>query len=182
MLENIAEILTILFLGATIIYAIISFVRSIWPRIRALFTSRVTLSGIAMMLAVVVLAFGIVTLTIQVVSTVSEVTNMNKRLDKFDNVVGVLGKQVGSLNKRLSDLGHSETQEYTWRKGDPEKEMLSVSEGVCYLTRVQGKFEGHGEAVFVTIKGNSWYLHGRANQPLLAKARCWKFPSPLKNQ
>lgn len=60
-------------------------------------------------------------------------------------------------------------------------EMIGVDEGFCYLTHVAGKFEGGGEAVWIDIRGASWYLGAKTNQvDMNVRARCWKWPSMEK--
>lgn len=65
---------------------------------------------------------------------------------------------------------------YSWKQGEDEKPMIRTDEGFCYLTRIQGKFEGYGEVVSVHVKGDYWYLGGKSKQlHVAAEARCWRW-------
>ena len=67
---------------------------------------------------------------------------------------------------------------FSWRQGGPARQLLHSSEGICFLTRVTGKFEGGGEVVHVSISSEGyWTLGGRSAQSgVRGEARCWRFP------
>ena len=59
-----------------------------------------------------------------------------------------------------------------------DRELIPAKEGICYLTRVSGQFEGSGEHVEVALRGGSWYLRGHSCQNnVVVGARCWKWPA-----
>lgn len=58
----------------------------------------------------------------------------------------------------------SALQEYNWSQGNSRVPMFNASDGVCFLTAVQGKFEGTGEQVRVYLENNQWFLHGNSTQ------------------
>lgn len=59
-----------------------------------------------------------------------------------------------------------------------ETEMIAVDEGICYLTHMDGHFESGGDAVWIDIRGGSWYLAAKSRQgDINVRARCWKWPS-----
>ncbi|MBT8420743.1 MAG: hypothetical protein KJO08_07790, partial [Gammaproteobacteria bacterium] len=71
----------------------------------------------------------------------------------------------------------SYTGEYTWSQYDGgPKRMIATNVGFCFLTKVMGGFEGHGEWVNIYISGNYWYLGGGSNQhSVAAHARCVQY-------
>jgi hypothetical protein len=69
--------------------------------------------------------------------------------------------------------------EYIWtqRRGGSVALPLRVNEGFCYLSMVQGRFEGGGEVVRVYVSHNGrWRLEGRSlAEGVRATARCVAF-------
>ena len=55
-------------------------------------------------------------------------------------------------------------QVFTWNQGNNPTSMISTNTGVCFLTSIQGKFEGSGEKVGVYVQNNQWFLGGTSNQ------------------
>ena len=45
-----------------------------------------------------------------------------------------------------------------------EKEMIEESDGFCYVSQVQGPFEGGGEYVRVTRRAGRWWLEVGAGE------------------
>ncbi len=72
------------------------------------------------------------------------------------------------------------SQAYRWEQGNTAIKLMHSSQGFCFLTYVRGKFEGHGESVFVYIESNGyWYLDGRSGREgkdVAAEARCTGMP------
>ena len=69
------------------------------------------------------------------------------------------------------------SNEYNWCQGGSEVRMIHKDKGFCFLTYVSGHFEGGGEAVWVYIKDDYWYLGGQSlQQSVCAKARCVGMP------
>jgi hypothetical protein len=68
----------------------------------------------------------------------------------------------------------SASQEYYWSQYSSGAVPLGPKwDRVCFLTGVQGRFEGGGESVHVFISGDSWYLGGNSWQTGVAgRARC----------
>jgi hypothetical protein len=132
---------------------------------------------------------------------------IDKKLDKAGGTItgslNVNGKVVIGTDK--PDTGGSLTvkgeiwgkpwysEEYTWKC--PRKEcnyppgknllspvkMLKADQGICFLTFVQGKFAGAGEAVNVDIRDGYWHLsgtQGAGGGGVTAKARCIGMPPP----
>lgn len=54
-------------------------------------------------------------------------------------------------------------QVFTRKYGDYVKPMIHASNGVCFLTSVEGKFEGDKEAIEMYIQYNQWFLSGGSN-------------------
>ena len=62
---------------------------------------------------------------------------------------------------------------YEWRQGNPAIRMMSVRDGLCYLSGVQGKFLGGGELVSIWNKNGYWWLGGKSMQHgVAAEAMC----------
>jgi uncharacterized membrane protein YdjX (TVP38/TMEM64 family) len=58
---------------------------------------------------------------------------------------------------------------YDWKQGEAKKRLLSASPadadgGVCFLSRVSGRFEGSGESVDVWVADGAWWLSGGSKQ------------------
>ena len=51
---------------------------------------------------------------------------------------------------------HAET--FEWKNGQSDVQMIRVSEGICYLVAVTGRFQGYGEEVSTTqrVTSGSW--------------------------
>ncbi|HEX3998619.1 MAG TPA: hypothetical protein VHX65_08730, partial [Pirellulales bacterium] len=61
--------------------------------------------------------------------------------------------------------------EYHWRTGEPPVKMLHKDEGICFLSGIEGHFEGGGEEVSVRLADDGyWYLGGRSGQDQLGAA------------
>lgn len=58
----------------------------------------------------------------------------------------------------------SALEEFNWNQSEAPKPMLTSNEGVCFLTAVQGKFQGTGEQVRVYLENNQWFIHGNSAQ------------------
>lgn len=52
----------------------------------------------------------------------------------------------------------------TWNQGQGPIPLLSTGSGVCYLSRMSGKFEGGGERIKVENYYSFWQLGGNSNQ------------------
>ena len=84
---------------------------------------------------------------------------------------------IERANEGFSDPGSLHSGTFEWKNGEAEVQMISVTEGICYLVAVSGRFQGYGEEVSIYAKGDFWFLGGKSvPTQLSARARCWKFP------
>jgi hypothetical protein len=80
---------------------------------------------------------------------------------------------VGALTRCVSATAGSYTQEYSWSQGNPAVNLGSGNGRVCFLTQVQGNFNGGAERVGTYLSGGNWYLGGNSQTAGVgAKARC----------
>ncbi len=78
----------------------------------------------------------------------------------------------------FSDPGSLQSDVFEWRQGEGAVQMIRVTEGICYLVFVTGRFQGGGESVSIYESGDFWFLGGNSLQAGIgARARCWKFPT-----
>lgn len=76
--------------------------------------------------------------------------------------------------------GGAEYRLYEWKRGAPPVRMIAKDEGFCFLSEFGGHFAGGGEAVRVYIGDDGfWYLGGKADQDIWAKAISVKFAQKL---
>lgn len=73
-------------------------------------------------------------------------------------------KAGGAIAGLLAKKAARGYQTYQWKPGDKPVRMLSVREGFCYLSKMEGAFQAAGESVQVYIKDGFWWLGGRSNQ------------------
>lgn len=94
---------------------------------------------------------------------------------------GYSGQQYPFGNAMCVDTGRAfkfknapdGSRTYTWEQGQPYTWMMPISEGVCMLTEVGGRFAGGGESVAVIQYGGFWVLGGQSMQyGVEAKAQC----------
>jgi hypothetical protein len=65
------------------------------------------------------------------------------------------------------------TDAHHWHQGEEPVDLGSAADRACFLTHVQGRFEGGGEQVHVTIQDGRWVLEGASQQSGVgAGARC----------
>jgi hypothetical protein len=77
----------------------------------------------------------------------------------------VLSARAISIEHLMPAMFKSETKEFHWRKGDSPVRMLNKADGICFLSSVEGHFEGAGEEVAVRLRNDGyWYLEGRSRQ------------------
>ena len=76
--------------------------------------------------------------------------------------------------------GEADVQVHSWHQSSDNspKRMLSISEGICFLTTVSGRFEGGGE--FLTVgpsDDGQWIFRGGSRQSgVQGDVYCWRFP------
>jgi hypothetical protein len=74
---------------------------------------------------------------------------------------------------QLNVSGANITGEFSWVQGQSELNLGSTNTQACFLTRVAGKFNGGGEAVWVRKSGSTYLLGGMSNQVGVGtRARC----------
>jgi len=77
----------------------------------------------------------------------------------------VLSARAISIVHLMPTMFKSEVKEFHWRNGDPAVRMLNKNDGICFLSSVEGHFEGAGEEIAVRLKNDGyWYLEGRSHQ------------------
>ena len=87
------------------------------------------------------------------------------------------GEVARVLERIPYDYGGLYPQTYSWRSGIGAQQMIGVNEGVCFLTRVSGKFEERSDNVSVFDSSGYWHLGGDSfRNSIGADAKCWKFP------
>ncbi|CAM4281860.1 hypothetical protein [Pseudoalteromonas byunsanensis] len=76
----------------------------------------------------------------------------------------------------LSGVANASSYQYSefhWKQGENQVSLGSSRDRVCFLSGVQGHFEGWGESVYVGKSGASYYLGGKSNQDAVeARATC----------
>ena len=90
-------------------------------------------------------------------------------------------RAVRETGEQFLSFDDPQIEEFGWSHcGDPVR-MIRVDEGLCFITRFAGRFNGNGEWVQIRQQGDYWYLHGNshADAPgsrLYIEAKCWRFP------
>ena len=83
---------------------------------------------------------------------------------------GGVGANARCLNLGAANL-YSEA--HHWQQGEAAVDLGSAEDRACFLTHVQGRFEGSGEWVHVFIQEGRWKLDGGSQQTgVAAGARC----------
>ena len=85
-------------------------------------------------------------------------------------ITAVSGKALALRAKRPGSL-HARIQEYTWAPGDKPIKMIARQDGFCFLSSIEGGFQGGveggykgGEWVRVYLNNGFWYLDGGSLQ------------------
>ena len=167
MLQNIANIITIVVLGAGILYSVAKFIRVTWVRIRPVLAAQNMvpriLAGIAILAS---FSWLFVNVAITVQDTAWLFIHVHRNL-----------KAIESLRGHLPQIVPPQIRSYVWSQGQPPVQMIPTSQGVCFLTHVRGQFEGTGESVSVIRQNDHWYLTGESRQSgVQARANCWILP------
>ncbi len=77
--------------------------------------------------------------------------------------------KAACVERTSADLGTV----YKWNQGAEPLTMQPTDTHVCYLTRVSGDFDGHGEKVSITESGSKWVLSGASEKKdVTATAKC----------
>lgn len=115
---------------------------------------------------------------VAILGGVAYVSELKGRVDGLDvDVIKEAEKKAVSRINSMTGRPELINKDFSWNQGVGERKMIRTDEGFCYLTHIQGKFEGHEEAVWINVRGDYWYLSGKSRQrDVAAKARCWKWP------
>jgi hypothetical protein len=79
-----------------------------------------------------------------------------------------LSAEAVSIESLTPAVFKSGPKEYHWRNGQPPVKMLHKNVGICFLSAIEGHFEGSAESVSVRLADDGyWYLEGKSNQDQL---------------
>lgn len=76
---------------------------------------------------------------------------------------------LAPLALRAADAPSCTPARYEWKQGEAKKRLISASPaeadgGICFLSRVSGRFEGSGESVDIWVADGAWWLSGGSKQ------------------
>ncbi|HRI66061.1 MAG TPA: hypothetical protein PK156_17560 [Polyangium sp.] len=94
-------------------------------------------------------------------------------LDEFDDGKTTENEMVPddeSINTGTSEDALWAQGRFDWYQGWNAVRTGETNKLVCFLARMQGKFEGWGESVYTFTSGSDWYLGGRSQQADVAGA------------
>ncbi|HET9959427.1 MAG TPA: hypothetical protein VFQ61_33280 [Polyangiaceae bacterium] len=84
--------------------------------------------------------------------------------------------EAGEPNDAISETKQEIYSTYTWTQNGATQQMLPVSEGFCFITKITGKFRGDQEWVSLDHSSGFWTLSGHSNQHSVAvQAACVKY-------
>ena len=116
----------------------------------------------------------------------TEVRELRSAVNDRDYIIAIQKARDAAIMAVLEagNFATSETvlESHTWHQNDDNspKTMLSTTEGICFLSRVSGDFNGPGEHLSVAPEQGQWVFRGRAgtarNYRINGTARCWRFP------
>lgn len=87
--------------------------------------------------------------------------------------IGAIALLLAPLSSTLMSQSALAGQVFEWKQGAPSTPMISARTGVCFLTSIQGKFEGGKERVALSIENGQWFLGGSSDQSGVAgEANC----------
>ena len=179
MLETTANIVTILVLGASVVYSIVKFTRAAWRRIRPVLAAQARFRRIIANLGILFASLG---LSISVLFVVQDTAMLFDYVYKISDEVRGNSRKIKRLKNRFSQGVSPKVTNFYWKQGQSPVQMIPTSQGICYLTYVRGKFEGTRESVSITQDNGHWYLSGDSRQVAVkAGAACWKFPEEKDN-
>ena len=105
--------------------------------------------------------------------------------EQVETLKGELDTLSGRMQVVLDAFGRDgEFEEFVWNHGEGPRPMIPVNEGICYIRRFAGRFNGNGEIVEILQRDGLWYLDGNSlasgrGARLYIRALCWRFPIPL---
>ena len=107
--------------------------------------------------------------------------------ERFGGLESELNQLAGDVDRLKSEPAlpddWADFTSYTWKRDDGEPrpspvQMIPADEGFCFLTRIEGSFEGDREWAEIVSSSGRWVLNGGPGNALAAHARCWSFPRP----
>ena len=117
-----------------------------------------------------------------------DLEDATEKTKKAETALSGLGERLTALeaNPAFPDDWAEFTGDYIWRQDGrgprpSPQPMIPTDEGFCFLTRIEGTFEGDREWAAIVTRHGQWVLEGGSGRPLAAHARCWKFPQALAN-
>jgi hypothetical protein len=60
--------------------------------------------------------------------------------------------------ERIKLLSNTATSDAVWASGPREVKLIPEDKGMCFLTKVAGAFDGHGESIKMSKKDGFWHL------------------------
>ncbi len=70
--------------------------------------------------------------------------------------------QNGYARAMCFEIPYDELETASWNLGDDRTDLGSAANRICALNRMQGKFNGKGEYIMLSISEGNWYLDGGA--------------------
>lgn len=87
--------------------------------------------------------------------------------------IGAIALLLTPLSSILTSQSALAAQVFTWKQGDEPTLMIRERSGACFLTSIQGKFEGDKEKVELYKQNGQWFLGGSSDQSDVgAEANC----------
>ena len=97
--------------------------------------------------------------------------NMHSALRKFS--IGATVLLPALLYSTFTSQSALAAQVFTWNQGNNPTPMIRERSGACFLTSIQGKFEGDKEKVQLYRENGQWFLYGSSDQfGISAEATC----------
>ena len=82
--------------------------------------------------------------------------------------------EMGTVEGLSSALRSTAVEEF-WYQGERDRKLALFSTHVCVLAHVRGEFNGGGEEVWVTRRGDWWVVGGKSSQShLRAGGLCYR--------
>ena len=119
-----------------------------------------------------VCGFVMVQMTNRNAKQVTDLKTVSDQIASLQAAASLPVKQSPVPDRLLQPFQFSSVTFSHWEQGKPPIQLIKRSEGLCFLTKVSGHFEGEGESVRLWIdKDGYWYLGGDSHQ-LGVNAEC----------
>ena len=182
MIDTIANILTILVLGASMSYSLWKASQAAWSRVRPVLQAGLTVKrvvlGLLFVVVVTILGGSILLVVQDTVELFNYTQSLSERIRSNENSIQNLkGEFSAPEDVELGELKH-----FSWDQNENSGkiQMISISEGLCFLTSIRGHFEGEQEWLSITRENGFWYLSGNSWQEgVKGEATCWITPAFL---